>query len=219
MTARRLRWLADLQLDREEEERREDDLHAKEHRDEREERGPHLVEGAEAGRDPARRDAEVDAEPDEEERGACGEAALDDWLRRRARANQANGASRSYVICHGDRVVGYYSLASGAIAIAIAEAPGRVRRNMPDPIPMTVVGRLAVDQAWHRRGLGRLLLRDAVLRTRQAAAIIGIRAVLVHALSPAAKRFYESCGFRESPANPMTLMVTLPDAIAAFEAR
>ena len=148
---------------------------------------------------------------------ACGEAALDDWLRRRARASQASGASRSYVVCHGDRVVGYYSLASGAIAIS--EAPGRVRRNMPDPIPMTVIGRLAVDQAWQGRGLGRLLLRDAVLRTRQAAAIIGIRGVLVHALSPGAKRFYESCGFRESPAHPMTLMVTLPDAIAAFEAR
>jgi len=147
----------------------------------------------------------------------CGEDALDNWLRRRARANQASGASRSYVVCQGDRVVGYYSLASGAIAIV--EAPGRVRRNMPDPIPMTVIGRLAVDQAWHGRGLGRLLLRDAILRTRQAAAIIGIRGVLVHALSPAAKRFYENCGFRESPANPMMLMVTLSDAIAALEGR
>ena len=90
---------------------------------------------------------------------------------------------------------------------------------MPDPIPITVVGRLAVDQGWQHRGLGRLLLRDAVLRTRQAAAIIGIRGVLVHALSPGAKRFYEGCGFRESPANPMTLMVTLPDAVAALEGR
>jgi GNAT superfamily N-acetyltransferase len=147
----------------------------------------------------------------------CGEAGLDDWLRQRARVNQASGASRSYVVCHADRVVGYYSLASGAIAVA--EAPGRVRRNMPDPIPITVIGRLAVDQAWQHRGLGRLLLRDAVLRTHQAAAIIGIRGVLVHALSPVAKRFYESCGFRESPASPMTLMVTLPDAIAALEDR
>jgi GNAT superfamily N-acetyltransferase len=101
-------------------------------------------------------------------------------------------------------------------AIAIAEAPGRVRRNMPDPIPMAVLGRLAIDQAWQGRGLGRLLLRDAILRTRQAAETIGIRGLLVHALSPAAKRFYESSGFRESPANPMTLMVTLPDAIAAI---
>lgn len=147
----------------------------------------------------------------------CGEAALDDWLRRRARANQVSGASRTYVVSHEDQVVGYYSLASGAIAIV--EASGRMRRNMPDPIPMTVIGRLAVDQAWQHRGLGRLLLRDAVLRTHQAAAIIGIRGVLVHALSPAAKRFYESCGFWESPANPMTLMVTLADAITAFEAR
>jgi len=115
----------------------------------------------------------------------CGEAALDDWLRRRARANQVSGASRTYIVSRKDHVVGYHSLASGAIAIV--EAPGRVRRNMPDPIPMTVIRRLAVDQEWQHHGLGRLLLRDAVLRTRQAAAIIGIRGVLVHALSPCSK--------------------------------
>jgi GNAT superfamily N-acetyltransferase len=145
---------------------------------------------------------------------ACGEATLDDWLRRRARVNQASGVSRTYVLTRESQVAGYYALAAGAIAIA--EAPGRVRRNMPDPIPMAVLGRLAIDQAWQGRGLGRLLLRDAILRTRQAAETIGIRGLLVHALSPAAKRFYESSGFRESPANPMTLMVTLPDAIAAI---
>jgi GNAT superfamily N-acetyltransferase len=109
---------------------------------------------------------------------------------------------------NGDR------LASGAIAIA--EAPSRVRRNMPDPIPMTVIGRLAIEQGWQKRGLGRLLLRDAILRTQQAAAIIGVRGLLVHALSPAAKRFYEDNGFLESPANPMMLLVALKDAMAAF---
>jgi GNAT superfamily N-acetyltransferase len=146
---------------------------------------------------------------------ASGEALLDDWLRRRARANQVSGASRSYVLCQGQRVIGYYSLASGAIAIA--GAPSRVRRNMPDPIPMTVIGRLAIDQGWQRRGLGRLLLRDAILRTQQAAAIIGVRGLLVHALSPEAKRFYEDNGFQESPASSMTLLVALKDAMAAFE--
>ena len=143
-----------------------------------------------------------------------GEPTLDDWLRRRARANQLSGASRSYVVARGLVVVGYYSLASGAIVLA--DAPPRARRNMPDPIPMTVLGRLAVDTAWQGKRLGRLLLRDAILRTQEAAAIIGVRGVLVHALSPAAKRFYESSWFRESPNRPMTLVVTLQDAHAAL---
>ena len=145
---------------------------------------------------------------------ASGEPALDDWLRRRARANQISSASRTYVLAQADRVVGYYSLAAGAIAVT--EAPGRVRRNMLDPIPMAVLGRLAIDQAWQGRGLGRTMLRDAVLRTCQAAEILGVRGLLVHALSPAAKRFYEGYGFRESPANPMTLMLSLADAIATL---
>jgi GNAT superfamily N-acetyltransferase len=140
---------------------------------------------------------------------ASGESMLDDWLRRRARANHESGASRTYVLCQGERVIGYYSLSSGAIATI--DAPGRVRRNMPDPIPMTVLGRLAVDQSCQGQGLGKLLLRDAILRTGHAAAIIGVRGLLVHALSPAAKRFYESAGFQESPANPMTLMIALKD--------
>jgi GNAT superfamily N-acetyltransferase len=146
---------------------------------------------------------------------ACGEPTLDDWLRRRAVANQLSGVSRSYVLIGNNRGAGYYTLAAGAIAVT--EAPGRLRRNSPDPIPMAVLGRLAIDQAWQGRGLGHLLLRDAVLRTRQAAETIGIRGLLVHALSPAAKRFYEIRGFRESSSNPMTLMVTLADAIAAID--
>jgi GNAT superfamily N-acetyltransferase len=135
----------------------------------------------------------------------CGEPLLDEWLRRRAMANQIVRVTRSYVICRDLQVVGYYSLAAGAIAVA--EAPGRVRRHMPDPIPMALLGRLAVDRAWQANGLGRLLLRDAILRTRNAAEVIGIRGILVRALSPAAKRFYESTGFLVAPANPMTLML------------
>jgi GNAT superfamily N-acetyltransferase len=87
---------------------------------------------------------------------------------------------------------------------------------MPDPIPMMVLGRLAIDQAWQGRGLGPLLLRDAVLRTAQASNIVGVRGVLVHALSPAARHFYETHGFRESPANPAMLVVALQDAPAAL---
>ena len=139
-----------------------------------------------------------------------GTPVLDDWLRRRALRNQERGASRTYVICAGKRVIGYYALAVGAVAQA--EVTGRTRRNMPDPVPVMVLGRLAVDAAFQGRGLGRALLRDAVLRTMQAADIAGIRAVLVHAISEEARRFYERCGFQRSPVDPMTLMITLRDA-------
>jgi GNAT superfamily N-acetyltransferase len=140
-----------------------------------------------------------------------GVTSLDDWLRRRARANQAGGASRTYVVAQGDKVVGYYALASGAMAIL--EAPGSIRRNMPDPIPMAVMGRLAVDGNWQRRGLGVALLQDAVLRTAQAANIMGIRGLLVHAISDSARGFYETHGFVASPTHPMTLVLSLKGVV------
>ena len=139
-----------------------------------------------------------------------GTPALDAGPQRRALANQQSGASRTYVIGAGRRVVGYYALAAGAVAQA--EAAGRTRRNMPDPVPVMVIGRLAIDSGFQGRGLGRALLRDAVLRTMQAADIAGIRALLVHAISDDAKRFYERYGFLPSPADPMTLMITMRDA-------
>lgn len=139
---------------------------------------------------------------------------LDEWLRRRALPNQASGASRTYVIRTAGRVIGYHALAAGAVAQA--EATGRVRRNMPDPVPVMVLGRLAIDSRYQGRGLGRALLRDAILRTMQVADIVGIRAMLAHAISEDAKRFYERCGFRPSPVDAMTLMITLRDAEAAI---
>ncbi len=146
---------------------------------------------------------------------ACGESSLDDWLRRRALQNQASGASRTYVVCAGARrVVGYYALAAGGVAHA--SAPGRVKRNMPDPVPVMVLGRLAVDQAQQGRRIGPALLRDAILRTVQAADIIGIRAILVHAISDRARRFYEAHGFVSSPVDPMTLMITVSEAAEAI---
>jgi GNAT superfamily N-acetyltransferase len=138
---------------------------------------------------------------------ACGTASLDDWLKRRARANQISGASRTYVAAEAGRVAGYYCLASGALALN--DAPCGLKRNMPDPIPMAVLGRLAVDQTWQGRGLGAALLRDAVERTQAASAILGIRGLLVHALSDAAKAFYEHYGFVASPLRPMTLVMSL----------
>lgn len=144
----------------------------------------------------------------------CGVASLNDWLRRRARANQAAGASRSFVVAEeGGRVVGYYALASGAITVAASA--GRFRRNMPDPIPVAVLGRLAVDRAWHGQGLGRGLFRDAAMRVVAAAETIGIRGIVVHALSEEARAFYVALGFDASPHEPMTLMVTLGDVRAA----
>lgn len=139
-----------------------------------------------------------------------GEPSLDDWLRKRALQNEESGASRTYVVCSGKRVVGYYALATGAVAHLAA--PGRVRRNMPDPVPVMVIGRLAVDQTMQGEGIGPALLRDAILRTVQASDIVGIRAILVHAISERAKRFYEKWGFVASPVEPMTLMITVAEA-------
>jgi GNAT superfamily N-acetyltransferase len=136
-----------------------------------------------------------------------GDATLDNWLKRRARANQESGASRTYVIATQGRVIGYYCLASGAIAAI--ETPGKIRRNMPDPIPMAVLGRLAIDAEWQGRGIGAALLKDAVFRVVGAARIIGIGGVLVHAISPEAKAFYIHHGFVESPSSPMTLLFSL----------
>jgi GNAT superfamily N-acetyltransferase len=115
------------------------------------------------------------------------------------------------VVCVGRKVVGYYTLAAGAVAHA--EAPGRLRRNMPDPVPVMVLGRLAVDRTIHGQGVGTGLLRDAVLRTVQAAEIVGIRAILVHAISEAARRFYEKYGFVASPLDPLTVMITVEEAV------
>ena len=112
-------------------------------------------------------------------------------------------------------IIGYYTLAAGAFEVT--EVPGRVRRNLPDPIPMAVLGRFAVDQAWQGRGLGRRLLRDALLRTCEAAAIVPVRGILVHALSPPARRFYDGYGCRESPENSRTLLVSLQAAAATLQ--
>jgi GNAT superfamily N-acetyltransferase len=143
-----------------------------------------------------------------------GEASLDDWLKRRARANQVSGASRTYVLCDGKRVIGYYALASGVVTVE--SAPGRFRRNMPNPIPVVVLARLAVDRDWHGRGLGRSLFRDAAQRVANAADAIGIRGIVVHAISEEAKKFYLALGFDASPSEPMTLMVTLSDIRAVL---
>lgn len=139
----------------------------------------------------------------------CGVESLDHWLKQRALKNQATGASRTFVVCEGNRVVAYYALASSAVAAGVAT--GRLRRNMPDPIPVVVLGRLAIDQSLQGSGMGRALVRDACMRVIAAADAIGIRGMVVHALSASAQAFYERVGFEPSPLDPMTLMATIAD--------
>lgn len=138
----------------------------------------------------------------------CGEVVLDDWLKRRAMANQASGASRTFVVSDPDnRVYGYYAMAAGAVSHHMAISS--VRRNMPDPVPVMVLARLAVDCRAQGMKLGASLLQDAVNRAVAVSQNTGVRAMLVHALHERAKRFYEHYGFQASPLHPMTLMLRL----------
>ena len=138
---------------------------------------------------------------------SCGEETLDEWLRRRALKNETAGASRTYVLLADGAVVAYYSLAAGGVARRLT--PGTVRREMPDPIPVMVLDRLAVDTHYQGQGIGRALVRDALLRTMNAAHIAGIRALLVHVLNQRAASFYQSLGFLPSPFDPLVLFLPL----------
>ena len=138
-----------------------------------------------------------------------GVESLNTWLKRRALKKQITGASRTYVVCEGRQVMAYYSLASSAVTMEVAF--GRLRRNMPNPVPVVVLARLAVDCSLHGKGLGRALVRDAGMRVAQAADTIGIRGMIVHAISEEARIFYEKKGFERSPLDSMILMVTLAD--------
>ena len=139
---------------------------------------------------------------------ACGETSLDDWLRRRALINQTTGASRTFVVTdESGQVLAYYALAAGAVSHQ--ESPGTIRRNMPDPVPVMVLARLAVDQRLQGQQVGGALLKDALQRAVSVAQNIGVRALLVHALNDRARQFYAHYGFVPSPANPMTLMLPL----------
>ena len=136
-----------------------------------------------------------------------GESSLNEWLKKRALKNQASGGSRCFILCNGKKVIGYYTLSAGAIHHDTA--PKAMRRNMPDPLPVLLLGRLAIDKNYHNKGLGSALLRDAMIRAVSVASDAGVFAILVHALSEQAKRFYLSRGFVESILQPMTLIMTL----------
>jgi len=146
----------------------------------------------------------------------CGQPSLNQWLKKRAhKANLIGHSARVYVVCDAlKRVVGYYALSTGSVTRV--DAPGRVTRNMPEPIPVVVLGRLAVDQAVMGQGIGSGLLKDALLRIAEAAEHIGIRAVLVHALNEPARSFYLKHGFYDSPTDEMALMLTVEEIRRLF---
>jgi GNAT superfamily N-acetyltransferase len=144
----------------------------------------------------------------------CGEPVLNDWLRHRALKNESR-FSRTYVVCEGQRVVGYYCIAAGAVERAAA--PGKMRRNAPDTIPVSVIGRLAVSRDHAGKGLGADLLADALRRIALASQSIGIGAVLVHAKDDAALRFYLRCAeFIEYPQDSRILFLPMETVVAAF---
>lgn len=145
---------------------------------------------------------------------ACGTEELDRWLRAWARHNDAQGASRTFVsLAPGsDRVAGFYCLAAGSMARA--DAPGRVARNMPDPIPVVLIGRLAVDLRYAGRGLGASLLQHAVLQSVRVAQTIGMRAIVVHGKDDRAVAFYERFGFVRIPGQERALYLRVSDALA-----
>lgn len=138
----------------------------------------------------------------------CSSPELARWLVNRARKNHRDGASKCFVVCDDQQsVIGYYALAAGSVSHEIA--PGNIKRNMPDPVPVAVLGRLAVHVDWAKQGIGRGLLKDAIQRTLQLAEQMGIRALLCHAIDEEAKAFYLKHGFVESPSDPMTVMLSL----------
>lgn len=146
----------------------------------------------------------------------CTSPDLTKWLVDRARKNHREGASRCFVVCDDQQnVIGYYALAAGAVSHALV--PGSVRRNMPDPIPVAVLGRLAVRADYLRQGIGRGLLKDAIQRTLQTSQQLGIRVLLCHAIDEEAKAFYLRNGFIESPTDSMTVMLSLARLQEAFQ--
>jgi GNAT superfamily N-acetyltransferase len=137
----------------------------------------------------------------------CGVESLNHWLKTRALKNQENQASRTYVVTKANVVVAYYSLSTGAIAHF--DAPKKVKHNMPDPIPVALLGRLAIDKNYYGQGLGAALLKDTVLRVNQAAQILGIKGIVVESLSKQASQFYLHHGFISFPDDELKLIMPL----------
>ncbi len=148
----------------------------------------------------------------------CGYSVLNNWLYRYALQNQQSNAAMTFVVCRQNRVVGYYSLAVGAVHHEVV--PARIKKGLARyPIPIMVLARLAVDLRDQGHGIGKGLLKDAVLRTLQAAKFAGIRAIFVNAKDEKARRFYERFDFEPSPVDPLKLMLLIKDAEKTFKAQ
>jgi len=137
---------------------------------------------------------------------ACGRDVLDAWLAANALKSEGQTA-RTYVVCEGAAVVAYYCLSTGSVVRAAA--PGKIRRNVPDPVPVMIIGRLAVSLPYHGRGVGGAMLRDAFRRILRASEIVGCRAVVVHAIDREAAEFYSRYGFSEFPGGSLTMYLSL----------
>jgi GNAT superfamily N-acetyltransferase len=147
---------------------------------------------------------------DETDSFECGQDDLNRFLKRFALANQAANAAQTYVTCRANRVVGYYSLAVGSVRRE--DSPTRAIKGMArHPVPVMILARLAVDRSSQGSGIGKALLKDALLRTAQAADIAGIRALVVHAKDHDARRWYEQFDFEPSPTDPLHLFLLLKD--------
>ncbi len=146
----------------------------------------------------------------------CGKPVLDDWLIKKALKNQTDSGSRTYVVTDSDldQVVGYYCISTGSVSHELA--PGKVRRNMPDPIPIILLGRLAVDVGYAKQGIGRGLMKDCYKRVASVAEQVGVRALLVHALDEESRQYYLNLGFTESTIQERTLMIRMKDIVASL---
>lgn len=148
----------------------------------------------------------------------CGKQALNDWLKQRALKNEGK-ASRTYVVCSAagedaGSVIAYYTLAMGAVAHD--DAPSWAKRNMPNPIPVTVLGRLAVDAKHHGKGLGQAMMKEAIQRTLEASRTIGARALIVHAIDDEAIGFYVPFGLQRFPADSRTMFLPIETLVESL---
>ena len=143
----------------------------------------------------------------------CGKAPLNDWLRYRALRSEGRSA-RAYVVAQGKIVVGYYCIATGAVIAK--EAPNTIRRNMPNPIPVMIIGRLAVDKPYQGQGFGPAMLKDALQRIFGVSMTVGARAVMVHAIDNDAIAFYAAFGFKPFPSDSRTMFLPISDIAAAL---
>ena len=140
----------------------------------------------------------------------CANANLNDWLLKFAWTNQQADSAKTYVALDGNRAIGYYSLTTGSIHKR--ESPLRIAKGLANhPIGVVLLARLAVDRSQQGKGLGKALLFDALSRIDEAAGIVAVRAVLVHAIDDAARRFYQHFDFEESPVDPYQLLLLLKD--------